>query len=256
MHDMPGLSLREFIWLNGIAKFKAYPLTELLENHIDISMEIKQKIKPIKFFKDYLNFGYYPFFLENQPSYHQKLSETILTVLEVDIPQFANIQISNIVLLKKLLRIISRSSPFKPNMKSLSERSGISLNTMKHYLKLLTDAELINMLYFEEKHLNSLGKPDKIYLNNTNLMFNLSSENLNIGNARETFFFNQVSRNNKITESKFSDFYVNQKYTFEVGGRNKKKSQIRDIENAFVVKDDIEMGSNNIVPLWLFGFLY
>jgi hypothetical protein len=127
---------------------------------------------------------------------------------------------------------------------------------MKHYLKLLTDAELINMLYFEEKHLNSLGKPDKIYLNNTNLMFNLSSENLNIGNARETFFFNQVSRNNKITESKFSDFYVNQKYTFEVGGRNKKKSQIRDIENAFNVKDDIEIGSNNIVPLWLFGFLY
>ncbi len=255
MYSMPGLSFREFLNFETKIEFKAYTIDQILNNHIELAITIKQKIKPLKFFNDYLNYGYYPFYLENKKSFHQKLSEIILTILEVDIPQYAHIQTSNIIALKKLLAVISNSAPFKPNMNSLSERTGISLNTMKLYLKLLNDAELLQLLYVENKGINSLNKPEKIYLNNSSLMKNLSL-NANIGNIRETFFFNQLSKKNKVYASKITDFYIDQKYSFEIGGKNKRRKQIKDLKKAFIVKDDIEIGSENIIPLWLFGFLY
>ena len=255
MYSMPGLSFREFLNFETKTEFKAYTIDQILNNHIELAITIKQKIKPLKFFNDYLNYGYYPFYLENKKSFHQKLSEIILTILEVDIPQYAHIQTSNIIALKKLLAVISNSVPFKPNMNSLSERTGISLNTMKLYLKLLNDAELLQLLYVENKGINSLNKPEKIYLNNSSLMNNLSL-NANIGNIRETFFFNQLSKKNKVYASKKTDFYIDQEYSFELGGKNKRRKQIKDLKKAFIVKDDIEIGSENIIPLWLFGFLY
>ncbi|RLD76232.1 MAG: AAA family ATPase, partial [Bacteroidetes bacterium] len=255
MYSMPGLSFREFLNFETKTEFKAYKIDQILNNHIELAITIKQKIKPLKFFNDYLNYGYYPFYLENKKSFHQKLSEIILTILEVDIPQYAHIQTSNIIALKKLLAVISNSVPFKPNMNSLSERTGISLNTMKLYLKLLNDAELLQLLYVENKGINSLNKPEKIYLNNSSLMNNLSL-NANIGNIRETFFFNQLSKKNKVYASKKTDFYIDQEYSFELGGKNKRRKQIKDLKKAFIVKDDIEIGSENIIPLWLFGFLY
>ena len=255
MYVMPGLSFREFLKFETEINFPVYTIDEIVKNHIEIAISIKQKIKPLKYFYDYLNYGYYPFYLENRKSFHQKLSEIILAVLEVDIPQFAGIQTSNIIALKKLLAVISSSVPFKPNMNSLSERTGISLNTMKLYLKLLTDAELLQLLYVETKGINSLNKPEKIFLNNSNLMYNLSG-NANIGNMREAFFFNQLSKNNRVNASKKTDFYVNETYSFEIGGKSKAKKQIKNINNAYIVKDSIEIGDNNNIPLWLFGFMY
>ena len=157
--------------------------------------------------------------------------------------------------LKKLLKIVSSSIPFKPNMKSLSERIGISLNTMKAYLKLLDDAEMLRMLYVKDKGINSLNKPEKIYLNNSNLM-NALVGSADIGNVHETFFFNQVKNSYTVNASKVYNFLVEDRYIFEIGGKNKKQKQIRDLQNAFVVKDGIEIGSDNTIPLWLFGFLY
>lgn len=256
MYEMPGLSFREFINFQTKQNFGKFSLNEILNNHIEISANIINKIKPVSFFDDYLDFGYFPYYRENTKSFHHKLAETISTILEVDIPQFASIQINNIVYLKKLLKIISNSVPFKPNLKSLSERTGISINTLKTYIKLLHDAQLLNLLYVENKGINSLNKPEKIYLNNTNLMYNQSDEKVNIGNARETFFFNQLNYKHHVNASKSSDFLVSEKYTFEIGGKNKSKTQIKNTENAFVVKDNIEIGVDNIIPLWLFGFLY
>ncbi len=256
MYDMPGLSFREFLFFETEKTFKSYSLSEILNNHIEIAIEIITKLKPLAYFEKYLNYGYYPFYKENLKSFHTKLDSTVLTVLEVDIPQFALIQTGNIIYLKKLLSIISNSVPFKPNLKSLSERTGISLNTMKIYLKLLNDADLIQMLYVQDKGINSLNKPEKIYLNNPNLMNNRGNENVNIGNLRETFFYNQLKTNNIVNASKYSDFLVNNKYTFEIGGKNKKQKQIEGISNSYIVKDDIEIGSDNIIPLWLFGFMY
>ena len=252
---MPGLSFREFLKFETQIDFSTYSIDDILKKHIEIAISIKQKIKPLKYFTNYLDYGYYPFYLENKKSFHQKLSEIVLTILEVDIPQYAHIQTSNIIYLKKLLAVISNSVPFKPNMNSLSERTGISLNTMKLYLKLLTDAELLQLLYVENKGINSLNKPEKIFLNNPNLMRNISSS-ANTGNIRETFFFNQLSKKNKVNASKKTDFYVNEKYSFEIGGKNKSRKQLKNMDNSYVIKDDIEIGSNNNIPLWLFGFLY
>lgn len=256
VYNMPGLSFREFLEFENDIELPFYNLENLLENHSKISIDIIEKIKPLEHFSNYLNLGYYPFYNENKNVFHQKLSELILTVLEVDITQFASLQVSNIVYLKKLLTIISHSVPFKPNMKKLSERTGISLNTMKQYMKLLHDAELINLLYAEDKGIQSLYKPEKVYLNNTNLMYNLASENANIGNIRETFFFNQLNFQNKVKASNEVDFYVADKYSFEIGGKNKSQKQAQGLKNAYIIKDGIEIGSGNIVPLWLFGFLY
>jgi len=255
MYSMPGLSFREYLNFETKTDFEIYKLSEILESHVEIAIKIKQKIKPLQYFNDYLDYGYYPFYLENKKTFHQKLSEIILTILEVDIPQYALIQTSNIIALKKMLSVISKSVPFKPNMNSLSKITGISLNTMKLYLKLLADAEILQLLYVENKGINSLNKPEKIYLNNSNLMNNLSLDS-NIGNRRETFFFNQLSVKNKVNASKITDFYVNENYSFEIGGKNKTQKQIKNINNSYLVKDDIEIGSTNSIPLWLFGFLY
>jgi len=256
MYQMPGLSFREFLSFETDISFNTYTLQEIIDNHIQISIDVVSKLKPLAHFGKYLDYGYYPFYCDNLKSFHSKLDEIILTILEIDIPQFSLMQIGNIIYLKKLLSIISNSVPFKPNMKSLSERTGISLNTMKLYLKLLNDADLLQMLYVQNKGINSLNKPEKIYLDNPNLMNNQGRDNVNIGNIRETFFYNQLKSKYIINASKQSDFTVENKYTFEIGGKNKKRKQIEGIENSYVVKDNIEIGSDNIIPLWLFGFLY
>jgi predicted AAA+ superfamily ATPase len=255
LYTMPGLSFREFIQFETQIKFDAYSLKEIVENPIVISMAITQKVKPLQYFENYLDYGYYPFYIENKKSFHQKLSEVILTVLEVDIPQYASISASNMVLLKKLLAVISNSVPFKPNMNTISERTGISLNTMKNYLKLLNDAQILQLLYVEDKGVNSLGKPEKIYLNNPNLMYNLGID-ADKGNLRETFFLNQVRFQHVVYASKTVDFEVDGIYEFELGGRNKKQKQIKGLDNAYIVKDDIEIGTDLNIPLWMFGFLY
>ena len=255
VYSMPGLSFREFIQFETRLELESYPLAAIIDNPTAISIAITQKVKPLHYFEDYLDYGYYPFYIENKKSFHQKLSEMILTVLEVDIPQYASIPVSNSVLLKKLLAVISNSVPFKPNMNAISERTGISLNTMKNYLKLLNDAQLLQLLYVEDKGINSLGKPEKIFLNNPNLMYNLSNDT-DKGNVRETFFLNQVQHQYAVFASKTVDFKVDGRYEFELGGRNKKQKQIKELPNAFLVKDDIEIGTEQNIPLWLFGFLY
>lgn len=256
MYEMQGLSFREYLHFETGHVFPVLQLNDILENHIAKAIEIVRSLKPLAHFGNYLNCGYYPFYRENLQSFHQKLSEIVLTVLEVDIPQFASIQTSNILYLKKLLKIISGSVPFKPNMNALSIRTGISLNTMKNYIHLLNDAQLLQLLYVEDKGINSLNKPEKVYLNNTNLMYNQQDDNANIGSVRETFFLNQLNSNYKTNASKEADFLVSNKFTFEIGGKNKNSNQIKGVSDSYIVKDDIEIGSNNIIPLWMFGFLY
>ncbi len=255
MYNMPGLSFREFVNFETDMQFTSYTLKEILNDHVAIAMDIRSKIKPLEHFQAYFNHGYYPFYLENPKAIHKKLSEIILTVLEIDIPQYASIQTSGIIALKKLLTIISNSVPFMPNMNTLSSRTGISINTMKQYLKLLDEAELIKLLYVKNKGINSLNKPEKIYLNNPNLMYNLSDK-ANVGNLRETFFLNQLNYIEKVNASKQTDFIVADNYFFEIGGKNKTSKQIKNIEYSYLVKDTIEIGAETTIPLWLFGFLY
>jgi predicted AAA+ superfamily ATPase len=256
IYNMPGLSFREYLQFETGIVFNVVSFTELLENHRQISSDIIVKIKPMVYFHDYLKYGYFPFYLENRDMVQQKLGEVLNVVLDVDIPQYEQVQISNIILIKKLLLIIAESVPFKPNFNAISQRSGISINTIKKYITYLNDAELILLLHSSTNGLTRIGKPDKIYLNNSNYMYSMVGDNAEIGNIRETFFYNQVCQVAGINAYLESDFLVNNQYTFEIGGKNKKYKQISGVKNSFLVKDDIETGYENTIPLWLFGFLY
>ena len=204
-------------------------------------------------FKEYLERGYYPYFKEE--GYELRLSKTINTILEVDIPKFADLSASMAEKLKTLLYIIAQSVPFKPNYSKMGRDLGIHRNAVSDLMVWLDKANLINILRDDTEGYKLLGKVNKIYLNNTDLAYALSSEEPNIGNIRETVFLEWLRATHKITASGTADFKVG-KYTFEVGGRKKGQRQIQNIGDAYIVKDDIEYGHLNEIPLWAFGLLY
>lgn len=256
VHTLPGLSLREFIKFSENIEFPALGLEDIISKHAEISKTIWTKIKPIKKYKEYIETGYFPFFLEGKENYKNKLLEIINQVLESDLPFAAKISYNNIYKLKQLLYIISESAPFKPNIEKLSSRTGISKNTLKDYLHYMNDALLIGLLNKNGKGISRLTKPEKIYLHHPNLMMAIQGSSVDTGNLRETFFFNQVSNNHQLNYTDKGDFLVDNRYVFEIGGKNKATRQISGIANSFLVLDNIETGNRKEIPLWLFGFLY
>ncbi len=250
------LSLREYIALKSDILLPAYDLAELLQNHTVISGEITKEIKPVFEFNQYITSGAYPYFTEGVHEYAQKAMNTLNLVLENDLPAVYNIDFNMIHKIKKLLYTISTSVPFKPNISKLSEKINVSRPTLLMLLNYLEKAEIIYQLTVNQIGVSSLSKPEKIFMHNTNLLHLLSENNFNTGNIRETFFLNQLSTFNKVNYSKATDFIVNDKFSFEIGGKNKRQKQIKNIKHAYVVKDNIESGMDNIIPLWLFGFLY
>ena len=255
-YTLHGLSFREYLELEKNIIFPYYSLDKIISNHINFCMDISFKIKPIAEFKNYLKYGYYPYFIENKDSFLNKLTNVINVILENDLPSVNPIEYRNIFKLKKMLYIISHSVPFRVNITKLSESVDVSRNTIIQYLKYLHKAQIINYLNTASKGYGYLSKPEKIYLNNTNIIYAMSQENADIGNLRETFFMNQLSVLHQVNFSIESDFIIDNSKTFEIGGKNKSSEQIKNIENAFIAKDDIEIGYKNIIPLWLFGFLY
>ena len=255
-YELKELSLREYIALETGIKLPVFSLTDIIENHVSISMELMKKIKPIKEFNDFLKIGSYPYFKEDEASYYQKLMNTVNLIIEIDIFAVKNIDYALVSKLKRLLYAIATSAPFTPNISKLSERIGVSRQTLILALNYLEKSRLISQLNKPSKGIGLLSKPDTIYLNNTNLIYAIAKEMANAGNLRETFFVNQLSDIATINIAKKADFIVNEKYTFELGGKSKNQKQIKNSDNAFIVKDDIEIGVDNIIPLWLFGFLY
>ncbi len=251
------LSFREFIYFEKQVQLPTYSLNEILENHQKIAREISSVLpSPIKEFKNYLAYGNYPYFIENKESYLMKLTQTIQLILELDLSAIENISYDDSRKIKKLLIAIAQSVPFTPNISKLSERLGMSRVFLINALKLLNRADLIMELYTPTKGIGALTKPEKLYLNNTNLIYALAKEQASVGTLRETFFANQMKHIHEIHLAEKGDFIINQQYTFEIGGKNKPTKQVRGLEKAFVVKDDIEIGSLNIIPLYLFGFMY
>ncbi len=255
-YELNNLSLREYIELNSGIKIAPVELNDILKNHTDIAFEINKKIKPIYEFNNYVKYGVYPFFKEDIELYHEKLISTTNLIIELDINTFYNPDYILIYKLKRLLYAIAESSPFTPNISKLSERIGVSRPTLLKTLKYLQEALLITMAHKPNKGIGVLSKPDKLYLHNTNLIYAIGKQNSNIGNVRETFFINQLSQRNKVNISNKADFLVNDSITFEIGGKNKNKKQIQDLKNSYVVRDDIETGISNIIPLWMFGMMY
>lgn len=253
---LPEMSFREYIELEKKIEFPTYSLDSILENHIEIAATIHQKIKPIKLFNLYNIYGAYPYFVQGIEDYQQKLINTINLIIEVDILAVKNIDFQQIIKIKKLLFAIATSVPFTPNISKIAEKVGMSRQSLIKALHYLDKARLIHLVNKPTKGITVLNKPDKIYLNNTNIIKTIAASKEQTGNVRETFFLNHLRSVSTVHIAEKGDFLVNNKYTFEIGGKNKDQKQIKEVNNAFVVKDNIEYGTNNVIPLWLFGFLY
>jgi len=251
---LEGLSFREFLKFENVDDFPVYSLSEIVENHQNIAFEITKNIKILPLFKKYLKTGFYLFYKQGLKKYDYKLQEAINNVIDVDIPAVENIEFASRHKIKRLLAVLSELVPYTPKITDLCNAIDSNRNNTVKYLSLLANAKLLNLISHKDKTIGDLTKPDKVLLNNTNLAY-VFDDTANTGNARETFFVNQVGAISDIYLAKQGDFTVD-KYTFEVGGKTKTFNQIKDIPNSFVVADDIETGHKNKIPLWLFGMLY
>ena len=254
--NMQGLSFRENINLNLGTTFKELDLEYILSNHEEIAITISKQIKPIKEFQKYIKTGYFPFYNDNDFLYYKRLQEIINMIVEIELPLLRNTDIAIANKIKQLIYIISQSAPFKPNISALANKIQTTRKTLLEYLIYLSDAGVFKMLHRDSFGVSLLQKPEKIFLENTNFLYAIKYATQNMGSVRETFFFNQLSQGHQVTYPLKGDFYVDEKYLFEVGGKNKSNQQIKTKENSFVVADDIEIGYKNKIPLWLFGFLY
>lgn len=264
VYHLHGMSFREYINFIRHTTFAPLNLEDILKNHHTLTVDICKDLKILRLFKAYLQAGYYPFFLEGEAYYKLKVREIINHILEVDLPYISGIEIRQTAKIKKLLYLLSVTLPFVPNIMKLSGATEISRPKLYEYLEHLQDAKLLHLLRQHGKGYAILTKPDKIYLENSNLMYAITEE-ANKGTLREIFFVNQL-RNAFSAHSAFvdeavaltgqGDFIVQSIHTFEIGGKNKKYEQIKDIENSYIAADEIETGFGNKIPLWLFGFLY
>lgn len=250
MFPMQGFSFREYLKFKHNMDVQVHSFEEIINNHCTLIDSVEH---PLPLFREYLKNGYYPMAKEDNLAI--RLGQILNITLEVDIPQFANLSVTTARKLKKLLLVLAGSVPFKPNFVSLAGKLEVSRNSLEEYLTLMEDAGLISRLRDQAKGIIGLGKVEKVYLDNANLIYFLSEKEPEVGNIRETFFLNQMRVNHAVASSSVGDFKID-KYTFEVGGKSKSQEQIKNRANAFIVKDNIEYGYKNVVPLWAFGLNY
>lgn len=249
LFHMQGLSFREYLELFHGVKTPVRSLEEILNGQ----MQITGVQHPIPLFNHYVREGYFPFAKEGYVL--QRLQQVVRLTMEVDIPQYANMSPSTGKKLRRMLTIIAGNVPYKPEATALANEIKVSRNDISTYLLYMEKAGMIGQLRDETGGMRGLGKVEKVFLDNTNFIYALANDNANIGNIRETFFYNQTRLTEDVMSSKVSDFTIG-KYTFEVGGANKSHKQVRGVDNAFIVRDNIEYASGNIIPLWGFGLMY
>lgn len=250
IYEMQGLSYREYLQLFHGITLPVSSLAQLMSQEV----EIPSGFRPLQYFSNYLHHGYYPF--GNGSDIVRYVQQVVNTTLETDIPQYAELTVATARKLKRLLAVIAQSAPFKPNMSQIGGQLEISRNNIADLCVMLEKSGMIAQLRTSTQGIQGLGKVDKIYLDNPTLIYVLGDPYVEIGTVRETFFFNQVRIVESVSASPISDFLINDRYTFEVGGRKKKQKQLCDVADGYVVKDDIETGYGNIIPLWMFGMLY
>jgi predicted AAA+ superfamily ATPase len=254
IYNLPVLSFREYLMLSNIANFDSYTFKEIIENHEDISFEISSKIKPLEHFKDYIRFGAYPFFKESIRDYGRRMVEVINTTIDVDLSSIFNIDSDKRDTLKKVLYMLCSTTPFEISKSKLSSATGISWPTLSKYLEYMQKGSLITITR-SGKAFKSINKPNKMLLNNPNLFYCLCA-NPDIGVIRGSFFVSQVSTKHQIHYFDNGDFIIDDKYIIEIGGTSKDKKQIKTKSNSYLAIDGIEFSQDNMIPLWLFGFLY
>lgn len=254
IYELFGLSYREYLKLNKIIDLESIDFNDVVSCENDLRTIFPQSFRPFEYFQDYLKYGYYPFSTDDIEGYAQRLKQLARLIIETDMSELKGFDIRNAKKMIQLIYIIAQQVPFKPNINKLAEKSRIHRNSVSNYLYFLEEARLINMLYPSGISIAGLQKPEMIYLNNTNSLYAFG--NPMKGSIRETFFYSQLMVKHKIRYQKGADFEIDDKYIFEIGGKTKGSKQIAGLNDAFVVKDELEYPAGNALPLWLFGFLY
>ncbi len=255
VHILPILSFREFLELETNETFEPIALKEILNNHTSYAIDIVSKIKPFAYFEEYLKNGAYPFYTTSKNSYVQKLLSSSMQILETDLPMIYTIDHDKINSLKKMMIMLCQSEPYDINISKLCGAVELNQRTLYKYLGILQAAGLIRILGAKSSGVSIISKPEKLYLDNTNL-FSIFCDAPKKGTIRETFFASALSFGHSLNYPKSGDFIVDEKYTFEVGGKDKSFKQLKNVKDGYVATDDIEIGVDNKIPLWLFGFLY
>lgn len=256
IYELRGLSFREYLQFCGIADYNSFGLEEILSNHTELARQITSKIRVIGEFEKYAKTGYYPFFLHTSSfTYSQRVERIVQTVIDVDIPAVSNIEYETQLKLKKLVVILAEQVPFVPNMTKLSKDVGVTRNQLMKLLQLLCDGAILRNLQDPSTQPKGASKPEKILFDNPSVMQALGAFH-HTGTVRESFIASMLSKIGKIYAPSEVDFLLDRKYLFEVGGKKKGFTQIADRPDSYVIADDLETGSGNKIPLWLFGFLY
>lgn len=255
LYRMRTMSFREFLEYEGIISLDPISFNEILERHNEISATLAAKFRPLQYFSDYLTYGCYPFYKENKIEFLDRLAEVVRTVIEVDIPECEEISLSTMARMKTLLMIMAENAPLTPNISKLAERLECSRELALKMLYLLDKAGLLQLMFYKTNSYKQIRGPEKVLLGDSNILQALT-RNGNIGTLRETFFVNQLRDLGEVTLSKEGDFRFDGNYLFEVGGSNKKYTQIADIPNSYLAVDNTETGFGNRIPLYLFGLLY
>ena len=254
---MPGLSFREYLQFYKGIVIPVHPLEEVLEHPKAIAAEVNAVCRPLQHFHEYLKFGYYPFYLKNPIDYYPLIEQIENYVIDVELPQLRKVNPSNCRKIKALLNVLAQQVPYDVDITKMASAIELQRNTVIEYLNHLNDAKLIQMLYSDLVSVKKMQKPDKIYLENPNLLYALASTPVKIGTARECFAVNQLSYQHTVEYGKQQgDFKVDSKWTFEVGGEGKTFDQIADLPNSYVLADDIESPKGNKLPLWMIGMTY
>lgn len=256
LYELVGLSFREYLSMMHIVDLPVVSLEDLLFNTAEVKKKIPINFRPNQHFGNYLIYGYYPFGLTDTSSVYQRINQLIRTIVEIDMSELKDFDIRNAKKLLQLVYVIAQQVPFKPNLTSLAAKTNIHRNSLNSYLHYLEQAKIISLLFPAGNSIAVLQKPEKIVLNNTTLLYALAEEKSQIGTVRETFFVSQLQTLHKVQLPKQGDFIIDDKYTFEIGGKGKGQKQILGIENAWIVKDDIELPILNTFPLWMFSLLY
>lgn len=256
-YTMPGLSFREALRFYHGLTFSKWTLDDILTHPYELWQSVSAKCKPVALFKEYLAKGYYPFLLEGEGDYYTKIEQVVGYIVETELPQICRVDVSNVRKLQALIAMICSETPFELNANRIAAALEIGRDTVVEYLKYLGDAKVLNLLYSDKKKIGKLSKPDKVYLENPNIMYALAPTKVEVGTLRETFAVGCLSESHNVEYGKAQgDFKVDTKYTFEIGGRSKDFSQVAGVKDSYVFADDWDMPDGAKLPLWMLGFLY
>lgn len=256
-HDIQGLSFREFLHFYKGIEMPIYPLEDVLTNPAPLIQEMNSKGRPVALFQEYLRYGYYPYYLDNETDYYLAIQQVVNHTIDDELTKICKVDVGNTRKIKALMTMLCASEPYQLDISKLSVQSGLKRETVVAYLNYMHKAKLLQLLYCDLVNAKRMQKPDKIYVDNPNMLYAWATTPVRIGTARETFVANQLSAKHQVEfGKKQGDFKVDGTYTIEVGGEDKDFSQIANLPNSYVLADNMETAIGHKLPIWIVGFLY